>query len=334
MRIIALLFLGLSLHGQSVILLMGTGASSGGTVATPTTSNSGGSCTGSDGAGWTCTGTTVVTFASATSGAAFCSTSDGVTTPTAPTPPTCGAGTNANGISTASTTTYKVIGTKSGLTNSAVLTVTYTISGGGSPTYVSSNSAEFATGGTADTVSITPTAGDTLIIGVGYYNSNHTPASVKTSDGTACVQDSGGFAGHTSQIYRCASVAGGITGVVASESGFPFPCIAVYEFSGIATLNSASTAPNFSSGTTWTSMTISQITTGIPVVDVGYVFGADGASYALSAGSGYTIQSQANAATDISCGIVYKIESVAGSTFTPNGTSASAISATSGASYK
>jgi len=100
------------------------------TVADPTTSNSGGSCSGSDGAGWSCSGTTTVSMADATSSAAICYTTDG-STPAASTPGTCSHGsTYSSGISTASTTTYKMLGTKSGFTNSAVVTVVYTITVG------------------------------------------------------------------------------------------------------------------------------------------------------------------------------------------------------------
>lgn len=119
-------------HGQIQVLLGSSNASAPTTVATPTTSNSGGSCTGSDGAGWTCTGTTTVTLLDSTSGATICYTNDGTTTPTA-TSGTCGFSpvtTYSVALSTASTTTYKVLGSKSGLTNSSVLTVVYTISGG------------------------------------------------------------------------------------------------------------------------------------------------------------------------------------------------------------
>jgi len=110
------------------------------TVATPTTSNSGGSCTGSDGAGWTCTGTTTVSMADATGSSTICYTNDGTTTPAATTPGTCSTGTTySTGISTASTTTYKMLGTKSGMLNSSVATVVYTISSGGNWTLIDHN---------------------------------------------------------------------------------------------------------------------------------------------------------------------------------------------------
>lgn len=73
-----------------------------------------------------------VTFSDATSGATICYTNDG-STPTAPVAGTCSGGTTqtySGAISTASTTTYKVIGTKVGFINSGVLTTTYTITAG------------------------------------------------------------------------------------------------------------------------------------------------------------------------------------------------------------
>ncbi len=106
----------LALLFQSMVAIVGAGASAG-TVATPTDS---------PGAG-TYGSTQSVTLSSATGSAVICYTTNG-TTPAATTPGTCSTGTTYSGaISVASTTTIKAIATKSGLSNSGVLTSAYMI---------------------------------------------------------------------------------------------------------------------------------------------------------------------------------------------------------------
>ena len=131
MRILSLFFISCGIICGQILsgVVVSHGPASGGTVANPSTTNSGGSCSGSDGAGWSCSGTTTVSMADSTSGSTICYRTD-ATDPAATTPGTCDAGstTYSSGISTASTTTYKMIGTKAGMTNSGVVTVVYTIS--------------------------------------------------------------------------------------------------------------------------------------------------------------------------------------------------------------
>ncbi|MCS6983955.1 MAG: chitobiase/beta-hexosaminidase C-terminal domain-containing protein, partial [Leptospiraceae bacterium] len=69
-----------------------------------------------------------VTITSATPGATICYRTDG-TDPTAPTPGTCGTGstTYTGPVNVSSTTTIKALGTKAGMTNSSVVSATYTI---------------------------------------------------------------------------------------------------------------------------------------------------------------------------------------------------------------
>lgn len=127
-RLTAILFLALGLHGQVLTGVFSGTYGTTPTVADPATHNSGGSCTGSDGAGWTCSSATTVTM-DVPSGGITCYTNDGTTNP-ATNGSTCTTGTQySTGISTASTTTYKMISGKVGSTNSNIVTVTYTISG-------------------------------------------------------------------------------------------------------------------------------------------------------------------------------------------------------------
>jgi len=111
------LILPLGLMAQSGFF--GSKVSAGGSVATPSDS---------PGAG-TYSGTQSVTLSDGTAGATICYTTDG-STPGASTPGTCNSSptqTYSTAISVATTTTIKAIGTKSGLTNSGVLSSTYTI---------------------------------------------------------------------------------------------------------------------------------------------------------------------------------------------------------------
>lgn len=98
----------------------GGGGGGGGTsaVATPTFSPAGG----------TYGSTQSVTISTATSGATICYRTDG-TDPAATTAGTCDAGSTAYSgpVNVSSTTTIKAIGTKSGMTNSSVVSATYTI---------------------------------------------------------------------------------------------------------------------------------------------------------------------------------------------------------------
>ena len=128
MKTVTGLLFALGLHAQILTPVAFSPSVNGSAVANPTTTNSGGSCSGSDGGGWSCSSTTTVSVVDGTSGATICYRTDG-TNPAATTPGTCDGGstTYSSGISTAATTTYKMLGTKSGLTNSSVVTVVYTI---------------------------------------------------------------------------------------------------------------------------------------------------------------------------------------------------------------
>lgn len=93
------------------------GVSSGGTVATPTSSPAAGSYGSPQ----------TISLSDSTSGATICYTTDG-TTPAATTPGTCSHGTTySSSFLVSTTTTVKAIGTHSGDTNSSVLTSVYTI---------------------------------------------------------------------------------------------------------------------------------------------------------------------------------------------------------------
>lgn len=77
-----------------------------------------------------------VSLSSTTSGATICYTTDG-SAPAASTPGTCSAGTTySTAISVASSLTIKALATKSGYTNSGILSAAYTITGGGSATVI------------------------------------------------------------------------------------------------------------------------------------------------------------------------------------------------------
>ncbi len=109
------------------------GVSGGGTVATPADSNGGG-CSGSSPTWTSCSGTVVVTLTDSTSGATICYRNDG-TPPAATTPGTCDGGstTYSGTFNLTTTTTVKALGTKVGLTNSSVLSSSYTFGGGLAP---------------------------------------------------------------------------------------------------------------------------------------------------------------------------------------------------------
>ncbi|GAB4437869.1 MAG: hypothetical protein OHK0011_20780 [Turneriella sp.] len=87
-----------------------------------------------------------VTLSTTTSGATICYRTDG-TDPTAPTAGTCGAGSNtySSAINITMTTTVKALATKSGMTNSTVVSATYTIDST-APSVSSTTPADAATG--------------------------------------------------------------------------------------------------------------------------------------------------------------------------------------------
>ena len=117
---ISLFLMAAAAYGQGAMFFGGNVAASSSQVATPTDS---------PGAG-TYGSTQSVTLSDSTSGATICYTTDG-STPGAATPGTCDSSptqTYSGAISVSVTTTIKAIGTKSALTNSGVLTSTYTIS--------------------------------------------------------------------------------------------------------------------------------------------------------------------------------------------------------------
>jgi len=155
-------------------------------VATPTDS---------PGAG-TYSSTQSVTLSDATGSAVICYTVDG-STPAASTPGTCSAGTTYSGaFNIASTTTLKAIGTKTGLSNSAVLTSVYTISGGSISISDSGNAHTTGFGnGTQSTGTINSTGATLLTLGIAQYDVPLTTASFTDSKGNSVCTSSGAQTG-------------------------------------------------------------------------------------------------------------------------------------------
>jgi len=183
-----------SLHAQSAQqMVMVAEKISAGTVATPTDS---------PGAG-TYGSTQSVTLSDSTSGATICYTIDG-STPGAATAGTCDSSpttTYSTAISVSSTTTIKAIGTKSGMTNSGVLTSLYTISGG-SPSILSETcSSVTATGGVNYIApSFTATAGAALWVTVTNGNADAGGTAWSSANGVA-VGGGGGTDTLTQQTF-------------------------------------------------------------------------------------------------------------------------------------
>ena len=157
-----------------------THGTSGGTVATPTFNPAGG----------TYSGTQSVTISDATSGASIRYTVDG-STPT-------GSSTLYTGpITVSSSRTIKAIGTKSGMTNSAVATATYTINGsvvatptfnpaGGTYSGTQSVTISDATSGASIRYTVdgsTPTGSSTLYTGPITVSSSRTIKAIGTKSG-------------------------------------------------------------------------------------------------------------------------------------------------------
>lgn len=177
-------------------LIGGSPVAGGGTVATPT---------GSPGAG-TYGSAQTVTLSDATGSAVICYTTDG-STPAATTPGTCSTGTTySTTISVSATTTIKAIGTKAGMTNSGVLSSTYTITGGAN-TFTLVQHPNAPLGGSGSTISITLTqaitAGNALVFGTSA--SNNVTLSSTNNSGT---------------FVHCSNCAAGNAGTGFNDGGY------------------------------------------------------------------------------------------------------------------
>lgn len=178
MKLAGLILICASAHAQ-MFPFPGPGmVSASATVATPTDSPGAGSY-GS---------TQTVTLSDSTSGATICYTTNG-TTPAATTPGTCSTGTTySTGISVSATTTVKAIGTKSGMTNSSVLSSTYTFVS--PPTFVQSNQVSAVSGtATMTTPAQTNTAGHSIFA---YWGNQNLCTSMTTGASMVSISNLGG----------------------------------------------------------------------------------------------------------------------------------------------
>lgn len=205
------------------------------TVSTPTETNSGGSCTGSTPT-WTCTGTTDVTPATATAGATICYTNDGATTPAATSPGTCSTGTTyTTAISTAATTTYKFLATKAGMTNSSVLTTTYTISSAETITQVGNTgtSAGFTGGQTTLSWNHTVGSGAHKVLYIVVAGGGNPSVTV---DGAAATALTGMAPAFPMEIFEFINPSAGSRSIVATFDAivaFGVVHVRSYEFTGV-----------------------------------------------------------------------------------------------------
>jgi hypothetical protein len=262
-------------------------------VATPTDS---------PGAG-TYGSTQSVTLATSTSGATICYTTDG-STPAAATPGTCSAGsTYSSAISVSATTTIKALGTKSGLTNSGVLTSTYTISGstvtagacvggdngGGSGTTATTSTAAL-TGGHAVVCFVHiewPCSGMTATIADSSSGANtFTEIGSGTTDPSVAMCSRMFYAKNTTSV-------GSNAYTVTWSGAASFPAIACIDLSGASTTSpiNATPTPATASATSVTSPASGSFTINSGEVSV---FGGTAFPFGrtITADTGYTLQCQ------------------------------------------
>jgi hypothetical protein len=142
-----------------------------------------------------------VTLGDTTGSATICYTTDG-STPAAATPGTCSTGTTySTGFNVAATTTVKAIGTKAGMTNSAVMSSVYTISSSPGIHYLTSTAER--NGGTVYSVTTLTgidTTGASLLVAVLNLNNNYDPSSAAITDKLAGTPTSNNWHHLTSQI--------------------------------------------------------------------------------------------------------------------------------------
>ena len=209
--------------------------------------------------------------------------------------------------------------------------------GGATPVVVSFNAVALDSSSAADTVPLAMTAGNTAIVGVGYFPPGPSHPPVTLSDGSTCTYDGGGTdpnTNYTLYLYHCA-VGTGITGATVSEAGTSYPCISILQVSKITgTLDTALALPYIGVGALWGTSVLNH-TAGISALDVALIYGSGGGGNTLLSSPTYTVAGQATTGAQPYCGLAYKIDTVTSSTYQPNGTeSPDSANSTLGATYK
>ncbi len=299
----------------------------GGTVATPTYDNDTGSYSV----------TVSVTISDATGGAAitYCTNVGSDCSPIG------GTAYSVPVVITVTATHLCSYATHAGLTASATKCGTYTITGAPLITVVGSAALASASGSSgSNSISYSPTAGNTLLVFIGYFNQFLTPSTVKLSDGTtSCVQDSGGRDdGSPSPLdslwwYRCTNVPSSITGVTVTQTAGVFVCLAVIELAGLnaSPLDATSIPHDVGSSATWSSNLLSP-TSGQAELILAGIYEAN--TLQLFADSPYVMDVQDSTGLTVTVGIAHQIVSSTTGTYTPSGTVATFNASTLGTTYK
>jgi hypothetical protein len=296
MKILLILFIGIAANAQSLFTgVLSTNGAATPQVATPTDSPGAGSYSS----------TQSVTLTTSTSGATICYTTDG-SSPVATTPGTCDGSptqTYSGAISVAATTTIKAIGTKSALTNSSVLSSTYTIN---TSTVTTTSCAGGDNGGGSGTTATTSTvalgSGHAVVcfVHIEWPCSGMTATIADLSSGANTFTEIG--SGQTDpSVAMCSrmfyakntTAVGSNTYTVTWSGSATFPAIACQEVSGASTTSPINAAP---ATATATGTSVTSPASGSFTINTGEqaIFGGTAFPFGrtITADTGYTLQCQ------------------------------------------